>query len=399
MPHSSISGSVSSARAKSIFKRSSLQASALQFGHAVNNEIYPAQWAFRVSLTDSLDEIARQLRSGYRSWSNRTAHPEIIESIYWVDYDTNRDLHLYEFNSEHTTLSKIPWPDHLSGWYTYFIERTRRQLEYYQPLYSESIIEGDQGVSFLDLSAQLMVERPAIIIPVSIDSDIESANLLANLNATSSGRAGHTLITLNKSHLNDTFFPGLTDSLIYPMEEEVDVLIVSNSDSTKVIYRSQPDLSISHFQSTDARQQIGLFRWMPFTAASQIASGYATLLERDRLIADSLVEQMQRSQISSSIENYTPSSTTFTDYPVQAIIQLVEEEHYQGELTADHLMMALSRLSGNTGGLSTPYTTSGNVQTFNPTVATPIMPGCCFCNTNRVLLSRLYKTASGETCF
>ena len=42
-------------------KRSSLQASARQFGHALNNEIYPAQWTFRVSFTQSLDEIARLL--------------------------------------------------------------------------------------------------------------------------------------------------------------------------------------------------------------------------------------------------------------------------------------------------------------------------------------------------
>ena len=329
-------------------KRSSLQTSALQFGHALNNEIYPAQWAFRVSFTHSLDEIARQLRSGYRNWNNRTAHPDIIESIYWVDYDINRELHLYEFNSDDGTLSQIPWPDHLSGWHTYFIERTRRQLEYYQPLYSKSISREEKERSFLDLSAQLMVERPAIIIPVSIDSDIQSANLLANLNATSSGRAGHTLITLNKSHLNDTLFPALADTLIYSIEEDVDVLIVSNTDSTKAIYKSHPDLNISHFQTADARQQIGLFRWMPFTSASRIASGYATLLARDRIMADSIVEQMQRSQTFSPIENFGAGNTAFTDYPVQAIIRLVQEEHYQGELTADHLMMALSRLSGDT---------------------------------------------------
>ena len=325
-------------------KRSSLQTSAIQFGHAINNEIYPAQWAFRVSFTHSLDEISRQLRSGYLTWYSRTSHPDIIESVYWVDYDAERDLQLFEFDTASGALSPTPWPEHLSGWHTYFIERTRRQLEYYQPTDAQSIRNHSEERAFLDLSGQLMTERPAIIIPVSIDSDLESENLFANLNATSTGRAGHTLITLNTSYLIDSFFPDLADTLIYSIEKDVDLLIVSNSDSSQAIYKSHPDLNISHFKTADARQKIGLFRWMPFTSASRLASGYASLLERDQLIADSLVGQIQRAITPSATEDFTPSSATFTDYPVQAIIQLAEEEHYEGELTAEHLAMALSRL-------------------------------------------------------
>ena len=338
-------------------KRSSLQTSALLFDHALDNEIYPAQWTFRISFTHSLDEIARQLRSGHIIWNSRTSHPAIIESIYWVDYDTNRDLHLYKFNPDSGTLSPTPWPEDLSGWNTYFIERTRRQLEYYHPQTSPNQKNEE---TFLDLSAQLMVERPAIIIPVSIDSDLESENLFANLNATSIGRAGHTLITLNKSYLNDSFFPALADTLIYSIDEDVDMLIVSNSDSTKTIYKSHPDLNISHFKTADARQKIGLFRWMPFTTASSLAFGYASLVERDQLFADSLVGQIQRARTPGSIEEYPPSSATYTDYPVQAIIHLAQEDDYEGELNAEHLMMALSKLRNESSAPPTSPSSENN---------------------------------------
>lgn len=336
-------------------KRSSLQASARQFGHALNNEIYPAQWAFRVSFTQSLDEVSRQLRTGYAQWKTRTSRPELIESIYWVDYDQYRSLRLYSFDTSSGELSPTAWPADLAGWRTYFIERTRRQLEFYQYVDSEP----HSNDAFLELGAQLMAERPAIIIPVSIDSEIASQDLLANLNATSSGRAGHTLITLDHDHLVQSFFPSLSDTLIYSIEEDVDMMIVSSLDSSKAIFASDPELDISHFSTPDAKQKIGRFRWMPFTSPSRIAFGYASLLERNEIIPDSLLNQLNRSWASSNQDSVLiESSDAFTDYPAQAIIRLVQEDNYEGELTGEHLMMALSRLRVSTTSSTAPANAS-----------------------------------------
>ena len=325
--------------------RASLQTSARHFGRSIDHEIYPVQWAFRVSFTQSLDEIARQLRTGYSIWSVRTNQPELIESIYWVDYDNDRRLNLFRFDPHSGELSQIPWPSDLEGWRTYFIERTRYQLEFYQPLYAQADLSSPTKDDFLALGAHLMVERPAVIIPVSIDSDIASENLLANLNATTSGIAGHTLITLNRTHLVESFFPTLCDSLVYSIEPNVDLMIVSSVDSNETIFQSDDQLDISRFEKPDARQNIARFRWMPFTSASRIALGYTTLIERDQDLADSLVTHFQQLWSPEEEESYQNNGLLYqTDYPAQAIIQLAQEENYKGELTAEHLLMALSRV-------------------------------------------------------
>ena len=77
--------------------RTNLQTSADLFSEAVNQEISPAQFAFRVSFTGSLEQIARELSLNYQYWSSRVARPDLIEQIYWVDYDENQELSLYRF--------------------------------------------------------------------------------------------------------------------------------------------------------------------------------------------------------------------------------------------------------------------------------------------------------------
>ena len=325
--------------------RATLQTSAQQLGQAIDHEIYPAQWAFRVSFTRSLDEVERQLRRNYRNWASRSTRPELIENIYWVDYDVQHQLRLHRFDIDQGILIEESWPDDLGNWRTFFIERNRRQLEQYNPrLVSEANLSSTPQ-DFLNLSAILMADRPAIPIPVSIDSDLASEDLLANLNATSSGQAGHTLLTLDKSYLTETFLPELRKELICRQEQDVDMMVVSNADSNLVIYRSNPALTLDQFENPDARQDIARFRWMSFTPASSIAFGYASLMDRDDGIADSLKTQAQRALEPAVRDSFLADTSPLgTDFPLQAIIRLAEEKEYRGELTAEHLLTALTTL-------------------------------------------------------
>lgn len=330
--------------------RSTLQTSAQQLGQAIDHEIYPAQWAFRVSFTRSIDEVERQLRRNYRNWASRSTRPELIENIYWVDYDDQHKLRLHRFDTVLGELQEEPWPEDLGNWRTFFIERNRRQLEQYNPRLVSETYAASTPSDFLSLSALLMAERPAIPIPVSIDSDLASEDLLANLNATSSGQAGHTLLTFDKTYLTETFLPELRKELICRQEQDVDMLVVSNADSNLVIYRSDPKLTLSQFENPDAKQDIARFRWMSFTPASSIAFGYASLMDRDDGIADSLKTQAQRALEPAVRDSFlTDTSPLGTDFPLQAIIRLAEEEEYRGELTAEHLLTALTTLQHQAG--------------------------------------------------
>ncbi len=321
--------------------RTNLQTSVDNFGHAINHELFPAQFAFRVSFTGSLDQIARELSLNYQYWASRVSRPDLIENIYWVDYDENRHLQLYLFEPAEGILVNKPWPDDLLGWKNYFIERNRHQLEQYNPG------EADPASSeeFLKKNAQLLAERPAIPIAVSIDSELAPEELLANLNATSSGRAGHTLLTLDVAYLKNTFFPNLQEEFFHT-SDNIDLIIHSNSEPENVIFKSDPSLSLELFEQPDAEAHIARFRWNRFTSASRLAFAYASLIDRDQIAADSIIEQVQRAWQPALRDSFIlEPQELMSDFPLQAVIRLAQEDNYEGELTAEDLLVALTNLT------------------------------------------------------
>lgn len=347
--------------------RSNLQTSADLFSEAVNQEISPAQFAFRVSFTGSLEQISRELSLNYQYWSSRVARPDLIEQIYWVDYDENQELSLYRFEPADGQLVIQPWPEYLSGWKSYFIARNQRQIEAYNPQSAPDALSDDE---FAAQSARLMAQTPAIPIPVSIDDELSSPELLANLNATSSGRAGHTLLTLNKAYLSDTFFPEL-QAEFFDTTEEVDLMIVSQSNPPGILYRSDSTLDIAQFESPDAEASVGRLRWNRFPSASRLAFGYASLIERDQMVADSLFVQVSRAWQPAIRDSFLMESTTLqTDFPLQAIIQLAQEDDYKGDLTAEDLLVALTNLT-QTAATAPPPNTTNTVNTDTRTTANP----------------------------
>ena len=215
-----------------------------------------------------------------------------------------------------------------------------------------------------------MEQTPAIPIPVSIDDELSSPELLANLNATSSGRAGHTLLTLNKDYLSNTFFPEL-QAEFFDTTDEVDILIVSQSDPPGILYRSDSTLEIAQFASPDAEADVGRLRWSRFPSASRLAFGYASLIERDQMVADSLFGQVSRAWQPAIRDSFLMESTTLqTDFPLQAIIRLAQEDEYKGDLTAEDLLVALTNLTQTAATEPLPNTTNtatqGTRSTTNP---------------------------------
>lgn len=320
--------------------RANLQSSANLYAQALDHEIWPAQFAFRVSFTGSVDQIARELSLNYQYWSARVSRPDLVEDIYWIDYADDEHLRLYKFYPSSGILKHKEWPEDLLDWKRYFIERNRRQLEQYNPQISD-----DHAIEKLQqLSARLMAEQPAIPIPVSIDTDLASAELLANLNATSSGRAGFTLLTLNKEYLENTFFPELEEEFFAP-DDDIDVLIVSKTDPEHIMYMSDPSLDANAFDNPDAETDIGRIRWNKFTSASRLAFGYASLIDRDQHVADSLIAQVQRAWQPAIKDSFLLESVDVPDFPLQAIIRLAQEDDYDGALTAEDLLVALTSLT------------------------------------------------------
>ena len=321
--------------------RTNLQSSAYLFGRAVNQEITRAPFAFRVSFTGSLDQISRELSLNYQYWSSRVSRPDLIENIYWIDYDENQDLRLFRFEPAHGALEEEAWPADLIEWKDFLIERNKRQIVQY----TQEDADSSGKEAFIKKSLELMANRPAIPIPVSIDDELASSELFANLNATSSGRSGYTLVTLNQTYLSEKFFPELTKEF-FNTGEDLDLMIVTNSDAEKVIYKSSPALTPEMFEQADAEAKIGHVHLNRFASASRLAFAYASLVDRDQILADSLLVQMKRSWQPALQDSFIQDAPNLmTDFPMQAIIQLAQEDDYQGELTAEDLLVALTSLT------------------------------------------------------
>ena len=320
--------------------RANLESSAGLFGRAINQEFFPAHFAFRVSFTGSLDQIARELSLNYQYWTSIVSRPDLIEDIYWIEYDLDENLRLYKFEPAYGTLSEQAWPQSLLGWKKYLIARNKRQVAQYNDP------ETDAGHrSFEEMGARLMAETPAIPIPVSIDNELAPSELFANLDATSSGRAGHTLLTINEDYLKHTFFPELQQEF-FKSDEDLDFLIVSNTDEQQVVYQSTPDLESTNFDQPDAEVKIGRFRWNRFASASRLAFGYASLIDRDKIVADTLIGRVQRAWQPAIRDSFMfTSSNVHTDFPLHAIIRLAQEDDYRGELTAEDLLVALTSMT------------------------------------------------------
>ena len=321
--------------------RNNLQSSAELFSQALNQEIFPAQFAFRVSFTGSLDDIARELSLNYQYWSSRVSRPDLIENIYWINYDEGLNLDIYHFDPAAGDLVEQAWPEELMGWQKYLIERNKLQIQQYNPQIAGTISTEE----LQELGAHLMATRPAIPIPISIDNELSAPELLANLNATSSGRAGHTLLTLDVSYLKENFLPELQEEFINPADE-VDMMIVSNSQPEEVIYQTNAELTSDMFGQPDAEVGLARFRWNRFASASRIAFGYASIIDRDQLVADSLFGQVSRAWQPGIQDSFVVEETDLqSDFPLQAIIRLAQEEDYRGDLTAEDLLVALTSLS------------------------------------------------------
>ena len=324
--------------------RENLDRSAHHFDHAVNDEIFPAQYAFRVSFTQSLEDIARELRRNYQYWTSRVEHPDLIEAIYWVDFDAQKQLRLHAFDPASGSLVQQPWPSDLEGWNSYFLKRSRLLLEQYNLQAQPDTGGVDRSSELAELIALLQAERPAIPIPVSIDEELPPEDLLANLNATSSGLAGHTLLVLNRDYLNQTFFPNLYREYFAIDEQNIELRIVSLIDPNRVVYQSDPALSAIHFEEADISKDIGRLRWSGFTPAYSIAFRYATLVDRSPSIADSLLNRAQRAWMPAIRDSFIAETHHDSDFPLHAIIHLAQEEDFKGDLTAEDLLVALTSL-------------------------------------------------------
>ncbi|MEZ4699669.1 MAG: HAMP domain-containing sensor histidine kinase [Rhodothermales bacterium] len=330
--------------------RANLNTGAEYFHDAFDREISPLRWLFRVSLAGSTDEVANQLALNYRHWERMTEHPSLIEHVYWIDYQSRHAVRLHELDPSTGTLHEIPWPDRLLPWREYIVLRNELQRKALEATPALDPQEADAALqAFRARNASLLAETPAIPIPISIDPEIAAEDLLSNLDATIQGRAGHTLLLLNRSYLVDSMltnlaaeFAGTNDDMGY------NVMVVSQDDANQVIFRSDTTLTLEDFKRPDAVHYLGGgFFWQrqPLTPSSMIVRGYTALANRDSSFANLLLTRAESGWWPALHDSLAYETVAHeAPFPLQAVLRMARENDVEGKLTTDYLLSALSRL-------------------------------------------------------
>ncbi|MDZ4700306.1 MAG: HAMP domain-containing sensor histidine kinase [Rhodothermales bacterium] len=330
--------------------RANLNTSAEYFHDAFDREISPLRWLFRVSLTGSTEEVANQLALNYRHWERMTEHPRLIERIYWIDYPSRHAVRLQELDRATGVLREIPWPDSLLSWRDYIVLRNQLQREALESAPARDFdVENDALRDFRARNAALLARTPAIPIPVSIDPEIGAEDLLNNLDATIAGRAGHTLLLLNRTYIVDTLLTGLATEFAGAGDDAgYHVMVVSQDDEELVIFQSDSTLTLRDFEKPDAVHFLGGgFFWQrqPLTPSSMIVRGYTALANRDPSFARLLIDRAQHDWLP-ALPDSLPFETIAHEppFPLQAVLRMARENDVEGQLTTEYLLGALTRL-------------------------------------------------------
>ena len=147
-----------------------------------------------------------------------------------------------------------------------------------------------------------------MLIPVSLDPDIESQDLLQNLQSFAQGNSSYTLVLLNEEYLTKKIFPEMFEKHLKGNDHlDYDIMVLSNGRHEKTIFSSNPSLDPSDFKKADFETDLGMFRWTnwPFAPKSQIIRAYASLLSRDNDIADLLVAQAKDTWLPSLTDSFS----------------------------------------------------------------------------------------------
>jgi signal transduction histidine kinase len=330
--------------------RANLHTSAEYFHDAFDRELAPFRWLFRVSLAGSPEEIGNQLAQNFRQWERMTEHPGLIDGVYWIDYAGPHTIRLHVLDAEAGAIHEIPWTEELIGWRAYIAQRNDLQREALTSAPARTHTERDDALAALRAQgAALLLDSPALPIPVSIDPEINRDDLLANLDATIQGRAGYTLLVLNRSYLVDTLltslatrFAGSSDGAGYH------VMIVGQDDEEQVYFRTASHLAPDDFESPDAVHVMGsAFFWQrePLTPGAMVVRGYAALANRDEAMARLLVSRAEEDRLPTIPDRLPYESVAHEPpFPLQAVLRMAREDEVEGRLTTEYLLSALSRL-------------------------------------------------------
>ncbi len=216
-----------------------LRASLVRFVDDVNRPLERVYEAFMPDAIIAPEALAAHLTDHYRRWQSTAEHPDLLDAICWVDYDTTLTPHLHRLDTAAVALLPHVWPDTLAAWHDFFAASAPQPTS-------------DDGAGTFAPPAP--TAPPGLSLPTLPFLQPAHASRLRN-----DSQASHLLLLLNQTYITETLFPALAHTyFITPEATPYDVLIVQHGTPARIVYRSDATLTAADFDTPDVLADLGL---------------------------------------------------------------------------------------------------------------------------------------------
>ena len=199
-----------------------LRNAALQFRDAFDVEVGRAVLSLQVGPVTARDGASEQYTDRYEAWVETSEHPRIVSDIFVVDA-VGPDLRLRKFDPESHVFEPVAWPEAIARWRLDF-DRQLRDFNAGRPV--------DRRFGLTDEESLVISPLRNLIGPGSPGARPASITQVF----------GFTILQLDVRYMRDEILPALARRyFIHQDGDSYRVAVVSTSDPSRVLYRSDTD--------------------------------------------------------------------------------------------------------------------------------------------------------------
>jgi len=199
-----------------------LRNAALQFRDAFDVEVGRAVLSLQVGPVTARDGASEQYTDRYEAWVETSEHPRIVSDIFVVDA-VGPDLRLRKFDPESHVFEPVAWPEAIARWRLDF-DRQLRDFNAGRPV--------DRRFGLTDEESLVISPLRNLIGPGSPGARPASITQVF----------GFTILQLDVRYMREEILPALARRyFIHQDGDSYRVAVVSTSDPSRVLYRSDTD--------------------------------------------------------------------------------------------------------------------------------------------------------------
>ncbi|NJN18855.1 MAG: HAMP domain-containing histidine kinase [Oscillochloris sp.] len=243
-----------------------LAASAQRLSEDFNRELARAYLTFQMDAATLRDQSWQRYAQRYDGWFATAPYPNMIKAVYLVEVNQIGRVKLSEFDPATKRFDSLAWP--------YEMIHLRRDFERtYRTIFANSttVAANVEPVDGQVPALLIPVARPGLL-SVQQDLGINADLLFSDLifpgtfdrcascppELFDSPLFAHTIVMLDHEYIVETMLPDLIEHYFpHTGGQEYNIGVIDRADADRLLFGSQPDLTVGHFADADSR--LGLF--------------------------------------------------------------------------------------------------------------------------------------------